>query len=73
MNTVRTIRELQLNCRLDFKMKKYFSAIIIFFVFNSCDTVLDNNPANNLKGMDIMRMTAEEENLINFFNNKFTD
>jgi len=54
-------------------MKKYFSAIIIFFVFNSCDTVLDNNPANNLKGMDIMRMTAEEENLINFFNNKFTD
>lgn len=54
-------------------MKKYLLVLLSFSIFNSCDTVIDNNPVNILKGMDVMRMTAEKEDLINFFNNKFTD
>ncbi|MFO7446051.1 MAG: CotH kinase family protein [Ignavibacteriaceae bacterium] len=49
--------------------------IALFFVLflTSCDTVTDNNPVNNLNTLTTLHLFASKEDLLNVYNNRFTN
>jgi spore coat protein CotH len=47
--------------------------LLISLFFSSCETINDNNPVNDLSGVTVIKITAEEDDIINLFNNRFTN
>lgn len=54
-------------------MRKLFIISLCLLLIQSCETITDNNPVNNLLGLTVINLTAEEEDLILLFNNRHTD
>lgn len=60
--------------KLDIKMKKLIIIYILFLSIAGCEVVTDTNPVNNIKSdLDILRLYVSDEELLNIFNNRFTD
>jgi spore coat protein CotH len=58
-----------------FKIKYLFLYLLcfIFLFINGCDTVTDNNPVNDLNSLSVLHIYASHEDLVNMYNNRFTD
>jgi spore coat protein CotH len=56
---------------------KVASGLMLLFVFSffagGCDTVTDNNPVNELTSIPVLHVYASQEDLLNMYNNRFTD
>jgi spore coat protein H len=60
-------------------MTRRFSKIIItafagfILLLGGCDTITDNNPVNNLNSLPVLHLNVSPDDLVNMYNNKFTD
>jgi spore coat protein H len=54
-------------------MKKIIFLVLFLIFLSSCETVTDNNPVNDLTGLKIIKLIADDEDLERLFNNRFTD
>ena len=57
------------------KIQKLKSGLIIFCCLSvfSCDSVIDNNPVNEINSLPVLKFFASKENLNNMYNNRFSD
>ncbi len=56
-------------------LKKLFQLLVLTALINlqSCSTVTDNNPVNNLKSIPVLRIIASKDDIQNMYNNRFTN
>jgi len=48
-----------------------FAALVL--LLGGCDTVTDNNPVNSLDSLPVLHLYVSQDDLVNMYNNKFTD